>query len=331
MSHGLRVADDGRVTFVAVDEGAWHGLVTPVKGPLAATAALEMGHMKGLDYHTEPLLAVMTDPAIFVPVPDKYTTVARDPFDRSRWESIGGYLSDGYTMHTPEDIAEFGDALAGQGATLSAIGLIDEGKRMFASFKVRDYQFGGDQMFAWLNVYSDFTGGAATVCKPGATRVVCKNTFHIGLAEQVAIKFKARHTGVGLVDRVDEARQALGIAEQAMDHFEAQVQRMLDTELSDAKFAKIVEQYMPIPEDALPRIVLKREQARDAITSVWKSGNAAGISGTAWGAYNSLTEYIDWTGGSYRSDEARFAAALTPGSQMDKERDRALALVRAVL
>ena len=171
----------------------------------------------------------------------------------------------------------------------------------------------------------------STITKPGATRIVCQNTFHIGLAERVEQQFKARHTGRELPDRVKEAREALGMAESAMDEFDRQVQAMIAREVSDQQFKKIVEQFMPITKDASDGQKVRAEIRRGEIENVWKHGTAKSITGTAWGAYNAMTEWVDWTGGTYRTDEARFVAAMTPGSQMDKDRDRALAIVRQVV
>jgi phage/plasmid-like protein (TIGR03299 family) len=331
MSHGIRTHEDGRATIVVVDEGAWHGLVKPVKGPISMEEGIRLAHLNDLEYHPEPLYApVPGKPGQFMELDNRFTTVARNPFTRG-WEVPGGAYTADYVMHTVEDIHEFGTAILGEGFSLSALGMIDDGRRMFASFKIRDYNFGGDKSFAWMNLYTDFTGGMASIFKPGATRVVCKNTFHIGLSEKVEMQFRARHTGQRLPDRVVEARQALGFTEQALDGFEVEVQRMLDAEVTERKFEQIVAQFIPIDKDATDTIKFKREVQRDTITKVWKSGNAKNISGTAWGSYNALTEYIDWTGGSYRSDEARFVASLTPGSSMDRERARALQIVRQLV
>jgi len=335
MSAGIRVNEDGsKATIVVVDEGAWHNLTTPVPGPISMEEGLRLAHLDGLDYHLEPTFVPVGDAdkgekVEFIRVKDTYTTVARHPFTRE-WESIGGSVTDKYVMHTIEDVAEFGTAITENGASLSALGMIDEGRRMFASFKVRDYDWFGDKSFAWLNFYTDFTGGMSTIGKPGATRVVCRNTFHVGLAEQVQLQFRARHTGRVLIDRVAEAKQALGIAESALDEFEVEVRRLIDTDVDEQKFKKIVERFVPITDALSVGARMRREEQRDQITSVWKHGTAKNISGTAWGAYNALTEYVDWTGGSYRTDEARFVASLTPGSLMDKQRDRALLVVKEV-
>lgn len=334
MSHGIRVHEDGRATFMCVDEGAWHGLVEPVKGPVTVWEALELANMTGLEYHTQPLYVIAEegDDVDLLEVPDKYTMVARNPFDKT-WEAIGGYVTDKYVAHTIEQVAEVGEALAqaADGATVSAVGLIDEGRRMFMSFKLREWRWGGDKMHAWLNAYTDFTGGMATLYKPGGTRVICHNTFHIGLAEQVEQQFRARHTGLELVDRIAEARAALGFAERALDAFEVEVQQMLDTEVTATQFEKIVAQFAPIKKDDTLAVKAKQEKVRDELTRVWKSPTVATIQGTAWGAYNALTEYVDWTGGSYRTADSRLVASLTPGSRMDLERNRALAVVRKVV
>lgn len=331
MSHGIRTHEDGRATIVVVDEGAWHRLVEPVKGPISMEEGIRLAHLNDLEYHPEPLHApVPGKPGQFMELDNRFTTVARNPFTRE-WEVPGGSYTSDYVMHTIEDIHEFGTALMDEGTSLSALGMIDEGRRMFASFKMREYDWSGDKAFAWMNAYTDFTGAMATIWKPGATRVVCRNTFHVGLREQVEMQFRARHTGQRLPDRVVEARAALGFAERALDKFEIEVQRMLDSEVTERKFEQIVAQFVPIDPDSTDTIKFKREVERDAITKVWKHGTAKNISGTAWGAFNALTEYIDWTGGSYRSDEARFVASLTPGSGMDAQRGRALALVRGLV
>lgn len=331
MSHGIRTHEDGRATIVVVDEGAWHRLVEPVKGPISMEEGIRLAHLNDLEYHLEPLYAPIPGKAgKFMELDNRFTTVARNPFSKE-WEAIGGSVTADYIMHTIEDINEFGGAVLGEGFSLSALGMIDEGRRMFASFKIRDYDFGGDKSFAWMNLYTDFTGGMASIFKPGATRVVCKNTFHIGLNEKVEMQFRARHTGLRLPDRVEEARRALGFTERALDGFEVEVQRMLDAEVTERKFEQIVAQFIPIDKDATDALKFKREVQRDEITKVWKQGTAKNISGTAWGAWNALTEYIDWTGGTYRSDEARFVASLTPGSGMDVQRGRALALVRGLV
>jgi phage/plasmid-like protein (TIGR03299 family) len=319
-------ASTGRAMFVAVEEHGWHQMGTLVKGrSISVTEALELAHMNDLDYRLEPFAIIAGDPPNLVSAGALRAVARRKPFDRDKHEVIAAGLTDDFTMHTPEQAFGLGENLIDAGKPVAALGSINDGKRAFAAFFADSISIGGvDQVNMYLNVMTAFDGSMATTCRVSAIRVVCQNTFSAVMNQHSMPTYRVRHVGDGLEGRIEDARATLDMGYAGMTEFQKEAEAFLAVDVTDAKFAKIVESLLPMPdaddEKATPAQRDRIAQQRDQVTGLWTSSTVSNVQNTAWGALNAWTEWLDWTAGNFRTPQARLHQQTTAGSALDKRR-----------
>jgi len=317
----------GEATIFTVDHPAWHGLGETGEGIVPVRKGLELAHIAGLEYRLDPLYTVAVDNGkkSAMRVKDKFTTTRLNPWTKER-EAVGGYLSDQYQILTPEGMASLGEEVTQGGASLAAIGTFDGGTQMFLSMKVGEMLVGGqDKNGMFLNFATGFTGNYVTSIKHLAFRYECANTVGMGRAMTVDEQWLSKHTN-DPSSRVPEIQRIIGIGFQRWEEFEVMAEQLSATDMTNSEFKRIVEQFQPDDKNWGAAKRTRASNARDAIFSNWSFGKEASISGTAWGAFNSMMDWIDWESGITRADDERAVRAFMDDGQQAMK-DKALALV----
>lgn len=191
-------------------------------------------------------------------------------------------------------------------------------------------------------------GSLAVHVQPTSVRVVCQNTLSLALSTSTAQKLRIKHTE-SLRGRVDEARAAFGLVNQALDDFQTEIDALAGVSLPDNRVQDYFETLFPVkrkPCDVVPAGVghdfvlelLEGQRQRDqgrgvefveevlaqqaaqarglglelveeyldatsknnakVIETLWNNfenptNTLPGVSGTAWAAYNAVSEYAD--------------------------------------
>jgi phage/plasmid-like protein (TIGR03299 family) len=328
MGHNIEEAGDGRATFVAVEEHGWHTLGTLSKKRLTVAEGLELAHLANLEYHLEPIAVPVGDPPRFISGGDLRAAVRRNPFDRDEWQVLGAGMTTAYTMHTPEEAFGFTENLIDAGKPLAAMGSINGGRNAFAAFFADDITIGGvDQVRMYLNCMTGFVGNSATYVRSSAIRVVCANTYNAVMGEVEQPTYVVRHVGEGLDGRIEDARAALDIGYRGMEAFQKEAEALLDREVSDAQWEQIVAALLPDVTTATDAARNRAAEGRAQVTALYNGATVENVRGTAWGALNAYTEWLDWTAGNYRTAENRMVAQITPGSVIDQRRVKGARLI----
>jgi len=128
-------------------------------------------------------------------------------------------------------------------------------------------------------------------------RPVCANVLPMAL-KGTKQKFTIRHTGK-MEERIVLARQALGIAFDYVDTFSVEANALLAKAVSDRQFDELVLSLYPKPEKDIKGALTKWETKSDTLHDIWHDratgpATTGDAYGTAWGAFNALTEYVDW-------------------------------------
>lgn len=151
---------------------------------------------------------------------------------------------------------------------------------------------GTDTTVVNLLVKNAHDGSGALTFALTPVRLACTNALQASIkgAERV---WKMAHTP-NAEARMDLAHQAIVDALDYRDAFQEKAQALLDTDMTDAAFAKIVAGLFPVAHDAEGKVAdRKRETQADLLALFRTSPTLEGCHGTAWGAYQALTEYAD--------------------------------------
>jgi hypothetical protein len=143
--------------------------------------------------------------------------------------------------------------------------------------------------------------------------------------------FKIRHTQT-VTGKVAAAREALALANTYLDEFDKEAQALIAKEITKAKFDAIVQAVYPRPEADAKGAVKKWENKVDLIEEIWTSDTNNMIATTAWGAFNAMTERLDWfrKGRGERGAENVLAAASGFDPVTNAEKGRILKAVKEI-
>jgi phage/plasmid-like protein (TIGR03299 family) len=239
-----------------------------------------------------------------------------------------------------EQLFDFGDAML-DGGRWETAGSIKNGRQVFGSLAldretVLDPNGVGDKVNTYLLVNTSHDGSIAIQASITPVRVVCANTLNLALGNRgrggsVKQSFKIRHTATA-TGKVQQAREALGLAHKYMDEFDKMAQAMIETEVTKAQFDKVVEAMYPKPEKDSKGSMKKWETKVDLLNAIYVGDYNNTISGTAWGVANALTERLDW----YRtarggSNESVLASASGFDPVTTAEKNKVFSAVRELI
>lgn len=240
-------------------------------------------------------------------VDDRQAMVAGDgaPFPGE----VFGIFKDGYTGHSYREwlLETASNILDGGELGIGQAGLLRKGAQAWVSyelpenFRARDVEF-RPQLLATTS----FDGSTATTFKLVSTIAVCDNTREAAMSERTPT-FRLKHTR-NSGGKVTEAREALGIILEAKDEMQAEIERLLDIEVTKAQFDRIVDRLVPIPAQVdvkSSRSITLAVNRQDALRSLYaQDPRVAPWAGTGWGvaqAFNTYTHHIQTVKGTSRA------------------------------
>lgn len=151
---------------------------------------------------------------------------------------------------------------------------------------------GTDTIDLNLLVKNAHDGSSALTFALTPMRLACTNALQASI-KTAERSWKISHTP-NAMERVSLAEQAIKEAIGYHDAFQAEAQRMMDLEMVDAEFAKIVSNLWKVDPEATGKVAERKRDTQDQVMDLYlNSPTLEGIRGTRWGGYNALTEYLD--------------------------------------
>lgn len=329
MAHELETKD-GQVAFASLREPAWHGLGTVFNEEVTTSEMLKLAHLDNWNVRLEDV----SIPNGFESDKNYFFVTRTNPFDNSQ-NDVLGVVGERYVPLQNEDLFTFGDAILDGGGRWETAGSIRGGRVVFGSIALEretilDPSGVSDKVNTYLLVNTSHDGSIAIQASITPVRVVCANTLNLALGKGnrgVKQTFKIRHTQTAN-GKVQAAREALGLANAYMDKFDEMAKAMIETEITKAQFDAIVDLAYPKPEKDAKGAMKKWETKIDLLNEIYVGDYNRMIAGTKWGAFNALTERLDW----YRSarggnTEAMLASASGFDPSITAEKNRLLQLV----
>ena len=335
MAHELEIDSvTGKTTFASFREPAWHGLGTVFEEEVNTQKMLELASLDNWNVRLEE-----------IPLPEGFTAdktnyfVARsNPFNKKQTDVLG-VVGERYRTLQNEDLFSFGDNILDGGGRWETAGSIKGGRQVFGSIAleretVLDPNGVGDKVNTYLLVNTSHDGSVAIQASITPVRVVCANTLNlaigggVGRNRNIKQSFKIRHTQTA-EGKVQAAREALGLANAYMDEFDIMAKAMIENEISKAKFDEIVALAYPMPEKDSKGSLKKWQTKIELIEDIYQGQFNHMISGTAWGAFNAMTERLDWYRmGRNGNSESVLASASGFDPAINAEKNRLLKVVQ---
>lgn len=324
-------------TFASFRQPAWHGLGTVFDHEVKnADEMLALAGLANWNLRVEELPL----PAGYDAIKPQYAVVRDNPFTDDTPEiqaNILGYVGKNYTPFQNEQAFELAQGIveADPTATWETAGSLAGGTRVFGSLAleretVLDPSGVSDVIKTYLLVATSHDGTLAVTATVTPTRVVCANTLAVAL-QGATTKFRMKHTP-SVTAKVAEARETLGMAHKYMDAFDEMAKALFETEITNAQFAEIINLAYVAPEFDVKGSQKKYDDKVDLIWDTYRGQYNDTITGTAWGAWNGLTETLDWkrNGRGDNGAENILAGASGFDQTQNDEKARLLSIVKQV-
>lgn len=325
MSGELEVIN-GVGSFVSYREIAWHKMGTVLQDEFTLAEGMQIANLANWNVRNEPVIypeGYSTAIQKFMMVRDHPETGAPDvlAINGKRYEPV----------QNEDSLSWLGEL----GLRIETLGSIKNGTQIFATAAldrevVLDPTGVGDVIKTYLVANSSHDGSLAISGMITPTRVVCANTQAMAL-RNYSQRFTIRHTESAM-SRIADARDGMMKLHGWMDDFEAEAQELIQTEITKAQFDEIVNRAFPMPEKDAKGSMKKWENKVDLVQELYTAPTNVMIAGTAWGAYQTLTEHLDYYSNPRKGNQE---AILIKASGMDDNhnarKSNLLSIVKSVL
>jgi len=259
---GTRELMEGRDSLLGVDE-AWEAL-------------------GGIEIAKVPVLTPDG-----VPVPGWVATV-----DAKTGAPTGGVVSPRYNVFQERDLIQLAVDLVDAGAIIETGAHMAGTSRFWVSLELPSLEVSvpGDEsgLQSYLLLRSGHDGGMKAQAYITQVRSVCANTENLAIDRSKAVWMLSHRSR--LEGHIEEARRSLGIAFKQSQEVKALTTILARKRLVDDQVREILEKAVwPVSGDSGK----VSRHAAAAYEDYLESPTLDGIRGTAWGAYNAVTEYLD--------------------------------------
>lgn len=325
MAHELEIIN-GEASFVSFREKAWHNLGTVLTEEFTLEEGMRIANLSGWNVRNEPVI-----------YPEGYTTaiqkfmMVRDHPETGNPDVLAINGKRYEPIQNEDSLAWLGEL----GLRIETLGSIKNGTQIFASAAldreiVLDPTGVADVVKTYLIANTSHDGTLAISGMVNPTRVVCANTQAMALKNYIQ-RFTIRHTESAL-DRIADARDGMLKLYGWLDAFESEAQSLIQTEITKAQFDEIVLRAFPMPEKDAKGSMKKWETKQDLLQELYTAPTNVMIAGTAWGAYQTLTEHLDYYSNPRKGNQE---AILVKASGMDDNhnarKSNLLEIVKSVL
>ncbi len=270
---------------------AWHGL--GVMTPMALTSR-DAIISAGLDWTVNTRPMVTFDPengqSGFINVPDHYATV-RDTDD-----SVLGVVGSRYTPIQNLECFEFMDTIVDDSdATYETAGSLYNGKVVWMLLNLnKDVRVDEDVTKNYLLLTNSHDGSSSLKGLTTPIRVVCANTLRLAINGKTN-GFSFRHTS-NLHGKVAQARATLSKSLEYVDSFQLEMERLLDTEVTNQRFTEIMNDVMPTPDPTVEntKAVTRITNNKATIEHLFNKPEFDTHANTGWAFINATSNYEQW-------------------------------------
>jgi phage/plasmid-like protein (TIGR03299 family) len=303
MAHNLENVN-GKTSFASTQK-AWHGLGQIVNGAMTSEQAIKLAN---LDYTvvTQPLFAG----DLKLPVADHFATVRTDK------NTVLGVVGNRYKVVQNVDAFTFFDEIVGGNhAMFETAGVLGQGERIFISAKMPDViRIAGtdDISEVYVLLTSSHDGSGSIIAAVTPVRVVCQNTLNAALKNTVS-RVAIRHTS-NAKSKLEEAHKLLGISHKYITEVNEMFNSLAKKSITDAQVKELVNSLWVSKKEVGSEEEVKEStriaNIKEAVMASYFSGVGQNqIIGTAWGAYNGITHYLDHIQ-TYKSGDKRLDSLM---------------------
>ena len=262
-----------------VRETPWHGLGTRVmEAPDSKNALI----MAGLDWKViqEP---IYTDQGEVI---SGYKANVRDSDRR-----VLGVVTNKYKVIQNDEAFAFTDSLLGEGVRDETAGSLQGGRRVWMLARLpHEYIISGERISPFLVFSNTHDGSGAIKVALTPVRVVCCNTLNLAL-NTAKRSWSMIHTG-DIREKMQEAKEALFMAEKYMDHLGKEFENLRRIKMPDKQVMEYIKLLLPVDNQATPQQVKNMMRLReDMKTRYFDAPDLKDIGDNAYRFINAVSDF----------------------------------------
>ena len=290
MAHKLTTRKDGTVEMAYTGDKPWHGLGNPVPNAMTSKEAIEAASM---DWNVITTPVYINLNGEHLQVPDKAAIIREDT------QEVFNILSDRYTPVQNVEAFQFFDAVVAAGSAIyHTVGSLDGGRRVWIAAKLPTTLkvTNQDLIEKYILLSNSHDGTKALTMQLTPIRVVCNNTLSVALKEKTT-RFYGRHTP-NILSRAKNAQELLGLSEAYFQLFMDGVTALAAKKMKESDMQAMLVQLFKLEEHKVDERKMRAETEYSVakVRELFESGKGndlKGVKGTAWAAYNAVTEFVD--------------------------------------
>ena len=335
MAHNLE-SENGEVAFALRGKPAWHNLANRIFSQdeeVSTQLMLDEAKLSNWDVRLSPV----TDhiPTEWNDSSGSQFVLRTNPFNGGT--DVLSTVGARYKVVQNEELFSFADNIVDGDSRVAweSAGSLKAGKVVFGSLTIPremmlDPQGANDKTQLYLIVWTSHDGSVAVQAAITPVRVVCQNTLNLAM-RNAKQSFKIRHTQTA-EGKIQVARETLGLTLGYFDEFEKQAQELFKQEITDAEFSKLIKTIYPKPEESASKLAKTKWDNKVILLDdlYHNSPTNANIKGTKWGAFNALTERLDYFRTVRKSNsESKWASASGFDPVITAEKNKILQVVKS--
>tara|TARA_R100000329_G_scaffold121344_1_gene99998 strand:- start:301 stop:1236 length:936 start_codon:yes stop_codon:yes gene_type:complete len=294
-------------TMFTARKPAWHGLGVMTPDALSSGDAIVQA---GLDWTVSTKELETTDG---IDVPNYYATV------RDTDKSVLGVVGNRYTPIQNLECFDFLDTVVDDSnAKYETAGSLYDGRVVWLLLNLnKPVQVDDDVTHNYLLLTNSHDGSSALKGLTTPIRVVCANTLRLAI-DGKNNGFSFKHTS-NLSGKVAQARATLTRAYDYVDNFQLEMERLLDTEVTNEKFEEIMTDVMPLPAPTSENVsvITRINNNKATIEKLFNEPEFDTHKNTGWAFINATSNFEQWVSAirGNASRETRLAQKTLAGTQ----------------
>lgn len=273
------------------NEVPWHGLGARVDDKISVKDMLKAAK---LDWRVEkqPIYQIPNGREMDARAIDGFYALTRDR-DNAVMDIVGSKY---VPVQNDEAFSFFNEFVQAGGAKMETAGSLRGGKYVWglanlnSSFKMK----GNDEVKGYLLVGCPHEQGKSLLIKFTSVRVVCNNTLTLALSTKGNEWRMSHRTTFGEV-KINQAKEALGIARDQLGEFERNARAIQKIKLSTADAIRILANVFAPDAEVAPMVADFDKNGTPRLQSIMAAYTKApgAQEGNGWGLLNAVTYYAD--------------------------------------
>jgi len=294
-------------TMFSARKPAWHGLGVMTPDALTSSDAIIKA---GLNWTVSTKELETIDG---IDVPNYFATV------RDTDSSVLGVVGNRYTPIQNLECFDFLDTVVDDSdAKYETAGSLYDGRVVWLLLNLnKPVQVDDDVTHNYLLLTNSHDGSSALKGLTTPIRVVCANTLRLAI-DGKNNGFSFRHTSK-LAGKVAQARATLTRAYDYVDNFQLEMERLLDTEVTNEKFEEIMTDVMPLPAPTSENVsaITRINNNKATIEKLFNEPEFDTHKNTGWAFINATSNFEQWVSAirGNVSRETRLAQKTLAGTQ----------------